>query len=299
MQGPTLDFQPVQLGMRPLVQGYTRPLGIRNSEYTFTSLLMWGTGDRIRIAEREDALYILYTFPNHAPFMLAPLCKRVEDTPRAIAVAAEYLRGIGAKPRFHGITQDNIRFFEEAGYACTPDRDNFDYVYNMEDLRTLAGKKYHGKRNHIHQFLARYEYEYIRIEEDTVPECLAVYEQWLETKDTGERGVLGEWDAIRMGLANLRALELFGGGIRIAGELRAFTLAERIDAEMAVVHFEKADADVPGLYPLINREFVEHALREVRYINREEDMGLAGLRRAKLSYNPAFMVEKYVARPQL
>ena len=87
-----------------------------------------------------------------------------------------------------------------------------------------------------------------------------------------------------------------GGGIRIQGKLAAFTLGEQINDEIAVIHIEKADSGIPGLYTIINQQFVEHAWTKVKYINREEDMGLEGLRRAKLSYNPAFMIDKFHGR---
>lgn len=290
-----LHFRPVDIQMREMVHSYTKPLHIQNSEYTFTSMLMWCKEDRIRVAEAEDTLFILYVFPHLLPFMLAPLPRRREDYPRAIEMCAAHLQGMGARPSFRCITEEYKPFFEQAGYRLTEDRDNFDYVYNMEDLRTLSGKKYHGKRNHINQFLSQYTYEYVEVTPAMSAECMGVYEEWLAGKDPTEYGILGEQEAIRIGFKYMRELELLGGGIRINGKLRAFSLGERVDDDMAVIHIEKADADVPGLYPLINREFVEHAWTGVKYINREEDMGLEGLRRAKLSYNPAYLLKKYQA----
>lgn len=291
-----LHFRPVDLSMRELVRSYTKPLHIQNSEYTFTSLFMWGKEDRIRIAEEEDILYILYVFPHLPPFMLAPLARRAEDYPKAIANCAAHLRSMNAPPSFRGITKAyNRASFERAGFALTEDRGNFDYVYSMEDLRTLRGKRFHGKRNHINQFLSQYTYEYVALTPDMFPACMALYEEWLEGKNPAEHGILGEQEAIRMGLMHMEALGLVGGGILVGGKLRAFSLGERIDEEMAVIHIEKADANMPGLYPLINREFVAHAWKDAKYINREEDMDIEGLRKAKLSYYPAYLLEKFRA----
>ncbi len=292
----TLQFEPVRLEMRELVHRYIKPLQVENSEYTFPSLLMWGQGGYIHIAQEMDVLYILYTFPHLAPFMLAPLPLDPADYPRAIARAAAHLRGMGYAPSFRGIAQAWAPYFEAAGYILEEDRDNFDYVYNMEDLRTLTGKRYHGKRNHINQFLSQYTYTYEPVTPALVPECMEVYEKWLEGRDLEVFGVQGERVALEIGFAHMQELELVGGAIRMDGKLRAFSLGERISQNMAVIYFEKADADVPGLYPLINREFVAHAWTDVRYINREEDMGLEGLRRAKLSYYPAYLLKKYRAR---
>jgi hypothetical protein len=257
--------------------------------------MMWGGKDYIRIAEQDDILYILYTFPKYKPFMLAPLAKNPADIQKAIATGAQFLRDMGAEPRFYGVTAANSCAFREAGYQLKLDRDNCDYVYNMEDLRDLAGKKYHGKRNHIHQFLSRYSYEYIEIGPEAMDACMQVYDEWMEAREPEEKSAERERDAIHIGFKYMRALELIGGGILIDGKLRAFTLAEKISPTMAVVHIEKADGAIPGLYPLINREFVNQALGDMRLINREEDMGLEGLRKAKLSYHPAFLLEKYQA----
>ncbi|MEA4969486.1 MAG: phosphatidylglycerol lysyltransferase domain-containing protein [Candidatus Pelethousia sp.] len=290
-----LRFQPVSISMRELVHSYTKPLHIQNSEYTFTSLLMWCKEDRIRIAEQEDILYILYIFPQLDPFMLAPLALREEDYPKAIATASAYLTGIGARPAFRGITEKYKPYFERAGFTLTADRGNFDYVYNMEDLLTLKGKRLHGKRNHINQFLSRYTYKYVTITPEMYAECMAIYEDWLAGKDPAEYGVLGEQEAIHIGLTHMQELGLVGGGILVDGKLRAFSLGERIDEEMAVIHIEKADSNIPGLYPLINKEFVTHAWKDMKYINREEDMDLEGLRKAKMSYSPAYLLEKFRA----
>lgn len=290
-----LCFQPVSLSMRELVQSFTKPLHIQSSEYTFTSMLMWSKEDRIRIAQQDGILYILYVFPHLDPFMLAPLALNEEDYPKAISTASAYLKSIGVRPVFRGIIERYKPYFEQAGFTLTADRGNFDYVYNMEDLRTLKGKRLHGKRNHINQFLSRYTYKYVTITPDMFDDCMAIYEEWLAGKDPAEYGVLGEQEAIRIGLKHMRELGLVGGGILVDGKLRAFSLGERIDDEMAVIHIEKADASIPGLYPLINKEFVNHTWKDVKFINREEDMGLEGLRKAKLSYFPAYLLEKYRA----
>ena len=295
IESHNLRFQPVNISMRELVHSYTKPLRIHNSEYTFTSMLMWCNGDRIRIAEQDDILYTMFVFPHLSPFMLAPLPRKIEDYPKAIAIATAYLQSIGVRPTFRGITEGYKPYFEQAGFNITPDRDNFDYVYNMEDLRTLKGKRLHGKRNHINQFLSRYTYKYITLTPDMLPDCMAIYEEWLEGKDPEEYGVLGEKEAIRIGLSYMKELGLVGGGIMVEGKLGAFSLGERLDDEMAVIHIEKADTNIPGLYPLINREFISHSWADMKYINREEDMGLDGLRKAKLSYSPEYLLEKFKA----
>ena len=204
----TLQFEPVRLEMRELVHRYIKPLQVENSEYTFPSLLMWGQGGYIHIAKEMDVLYILYTFPHLAPFMLAPLPLDPADYPRAIARAAAHLRGMGYAPSFRGIAQAWAPYFEAAGYILEEDRDNFDYVYNMEDLRTLTGKRYHGKRNHINQFLSQYTYTYEPVTPALVPECMEVYEKWLEGRDLEVFGVRGE--RVALGSGGIKKLPRIG-----------------------------------------------------------------------------------------
>lgn len=295
-----MEFEPIDIQMKARVEHYTKPWHLQCSEYTFTNLYMWGKEECIRIAEQDGAMFFLSKCGADEPFMFAPLTEDPDgDYAAALATAVDYFRSEGLTPSFRGISGPIKAAFERClGYALTEDRDDSDYVYSMESLRTLSGKKLHGKRNHINQFHAQYGdvSKYVEITADMLDECMAVYCEWLAGKDASEPGVLGEKEAIRRILTHMDTLGVKGGGIRIDGKLAAFSLGEQIDEEFAVIHIEKADSSVPGLYTIINQQFVEHAWTHVKYINREEDMGLAGLRRAKLSYNPAFMIDKFRGR---
>ena len=127
---------------------------------------------------------------------------------------------------------------------------------------------------------------------------MALYNEWLQGKEDADRDAVGEYMAIRELIMHMQTLHVVGAGIRINGRLAAYTLGERMDEEMAVIHIEKADTDVPGLFTVINNLFVKNEFTDMKYINREEDMGLEGLRRSKLSYNPVMLIEKFVGRPK-
>ncbi len=287
-----LDFKPVTLDMRREVERYIAASGTCSSEYTFTSSMMWGVDGKIFIAFDSGAMYILYRFPDVPPFMLAPLCLNEEDYPGAIQRAGEYLMALGCDEiSFRGVTDANAGYFRNAGYELSEDRDNFDYVYNMEDLRSLSGKKYHSKRNFINRLSGEREFSFVRLGPEDIEECMALYCKWAD----GREGSDWEEAAMRIGIQHARELGLVMGGIRIDGELKAFSAADKPFEDMAVVYFEKADSDIAGLYPLMNQQMVENLLGDVQYINREEDMGIEGLRKAKLSYYPAMFVEKYAA----
>ena len=185
-------------------------------------------------------------------------------------------------PVFKGISGPIKAAFERCtGYELIDDRNNSDYVYTMESLRDLVGKRLHAKRNHIHQFMAQYgeRYEYVKITGDMMGECVDVYNEWLSEKSPDETDNM-ELCAIKTLLMHMDVLGIRGGGIRIDGKLAAFTLGQKMDDNM-----------------VINNQFVQHELTDVKFINREEDMGMEGLRKAKLSYYPAYMIDKFDGRP--
>lgn len=182
-------------------------------------------------------------------------------------------------------------------FQYIPDRDSFDYIYNVEKLTTLTGKKLHGKRNHINNFLKTYpDYVYEDITQENIPDCLTVATNWMkrhseffpELKTAYEY----EYHIIEDSLSHMYELNMIGGLIKIKECPVAFTLGEPLSKDTFDVHFEKADETIQGAYPIINRDFVANSLQSYTYVNREEDLGLPGLRKAKLSYAPDILYEK-------
>ena len=179
-------------------------------------------------------------------------------------------------------------------YEFTPDRDNYEYIYKSEDLINLSGKKFRQKKNHLNQFRMQYSnYEYLPITEDIIPLCRETAASWVETHH--EEGIEDELVAINLLFDNWDALGLKGGAIKLFGRVEAFSIGEILNDRIALIHIEKANPDIRGLYQAIYNEFIRHEFSEVEFINREEDMGLPGLRQAKESYNPDHFAEKYDA----
>lgn len=181
-------------------------------------------------------------------------------------------------------------------YSIEYDRDIADYLYSYDTLAHLAGKKLHGKRNHINRFLENNpDYVYERINGRNWRECLELERAWeQENNQNDDEDKLLEQRFIAYALEHRRSLGMLGGLIRVGGRVVAFTLGEPLTKDTFLVHFEKADAGVQGAYAIINREFVRRELAGYQYINREEDMGIPGLRQAKLSYKPVRLIEKGV-----
>jgi hypothetical protein len=178
-------------------------------------------------------------------------------------------------------------------FESREDRNTFDYVYNLPELIELAGRKYHGKRNHLNQFMRSYKWEYQPMDETVAAECLNLKTEWFDLQiPEKDRSISGETEAMIVVMENFTALNLTGGVIRIDGQIQALTIGEMLNQNMVVVHIEKANTEFKGIYAAVNQQFLIHHWADVPWVNREEDMGIEGLRQAKLSYNPAVMVKK-------
>ena len=178
--------------------------------------------------------------------------------------------------------------------SIEPVRDQFDYVYQTRDLIQLSGRKYHSKRNHIHNFLQAHAFTYAALQDDHLQACLELSGRWCEVRRCEEDlNLMGEWEAIREAFTDFHALAIQGGVIMIENKVEAFALGELLNEQTAVVHIEKANPEIPGLYTMINQQFCEKTWPQVPSINREQDLGEPGLRQAKLSYYPDHLVEKF------
>ena len=179
-------------------------------------------------------------------------------------------------------------------YEIIPERDNFDYIYKREDLANLAGKKYHSKRNHISAFSKKYNWSYEKLNDSNTEEFLAFSEKWyLDKGEVFDEGLAAEQKALKEILSSDVGINYKGALIRIDDKVVAVTMGSPINSKVFDIHFEKADAEYLTAYALINREFALRELEEYEYINREDDLGIEGLRKAKLSYKPEILLEKY------
>ncbi|MCI7571359.1 MAG: phosphatidylglycerol lysyltransferase domain-containing protein [Clostridiales bacterium] len=294
-------FEPITIRQRPLIDKYLSVWGLENSIYTASNLIMWGHEGKLKVAEEDSTLYILGHYENEPPFMYAPLTlDKHADYAEAVEAGRQEMLALGISPLFRGISELPLELFRTQcrNYTLELDLDNCDYIYESEKLISLSGKKLHAKRNHINQFIAEHpDYSYVKLTPDMKDEALVVQLSWLENKEALLPGMDGEYDAIRLLFEHMDELGIVGGGIMLNDKLVAFSLGQRISERMMVVHIEKGDDNIPGIYAIINQRFTEANCSGLIYVNREEDMGIPGLRRAKRSYLPAFMIDKYTARP--
>lgn len=266
------------------------------SELTFTNLFIWRKHFNFRWCFYNDCLCVIGKENSGPDFAMAP----VGPSGRAQTGLAllEWLKETMAIPSPAIERADEGLALEAAGSSrllAEEKREHFDYVYLTRDLIDLPGNKNRSKRNHINQFFRAHDsYVYEELNERHIEAALSLQEKWcLLRRCEEDLNLLGEWDAIREILKNYRALEVAGAVIIVDGEVKAFTLGEPLSDEMTVIHIEKAEPGIPGLYQLINQQFCARRWTDVKFINREQDLGLPGLREAKLSYNPDRFIKKY------
>ena len=182
-------------------------------------------------------------------------------------------------------------------FVVEPLRDHFDYVYRTGDLINLAGGNYHSQRNHLNSLARSHPFRYEPLREEHLSACLYLCARWCQVKRCEcDLSLLGEWEAVTAALANYQALSLQGGVILIHDRVAAFSCGELLNQETAVIHLEKADPELRGLYAVINQQFCRQAWAGVNFVNREQDLGEPGLRKAKMSYHPHHLVEKFRIR---
>ena len=268
-----------------------------NAHFNFTNLFMWRKIYQIQWTEEAGFLCIKAQWDGKS-FFLPPFGPEA-DYETIIAKLEAYSREMNFSFQIRGAENFIVKILENIrpGYfEGTPDRDNFDYVYLSEDMIHFKGRKFHQKKNHANYFRKNYpQYEYRPMPAELALACIDFNIEWCKKRDCKKGDDLDcEKDAVIEALTHFETLGFAGGVIYIDGEIKAFTFGEKINSDTAVVHVEKGDTDIRGIYPVINQDFCASNWSEVTYINREEDMGVEGLRKAKESYNPVKMIEKSI-----
>ena len=179
-------------------------------------------------------------------------------------------------------------------YDIFESRNEFDYIYNSSDLINLSGKKYHSKRNHISSFSKKHDWRYEEISAKNIDKVRLCAKKWYGQYDDMDEELKNEMRGVELMLDNMEALDIVGGAIVVGDEVVAFTLGSAINEQIYNIHTEKALDDFDTAYSVIKREFAARNLADYQYINREDDLGIEGLRRAKLSYRPQIILPKYI-----
>lgn len=289
------EFKPIELEDRDFIRESLRKYQPQTSELTFTNLFIWRLHYGIQWSVYQDWLLILSNTTDSDLFAFPPIGP--PSRREVVRLLLQWLKEEKKEREPRIERTDKLLVSEIQGasdLSIEPTQDHFDYVYRSEDLIQLAGRKYHSKRNHIHQFLRVHSFTYAPLSNELVKACLALAESWCQWHRCEEDlNLLDEWEAVHQALNNFDNLRIEGGVILIENKVEAFALGELLNDQTAVVHIEKANPEIPELYAMINQQFCEKIWRNVPYVNREQDLGEPGLRKAKLSYFPDHLVEKF------
>ncbi len=265
----------------------------------FANLFGWAVKYETCYAIADDTLFIRFTSPTRShPAYLIPIMRGggcVDASLDRLKAEAE----LGNYPLvIMGITpqcREHLEAVSPGAFTFLEDEGNADYIYLRERLVSLSGKSLQSKRNHINKFEKLYpDYSYEPITKGDCAECLAVEQEWLRQHGT-EEGEDKEQEVIQRLFDHFDELGLSGGILRVAGQVVAFTLGSPINETTFGVHIEKANRDYDGSYTMINKLFASTIPEQYVYVNREEDLGLEGLRKAKLSYKPETILPKIAA----
>lgn len=290
-----IDFQPFDLENKATYDAILQNCGVRGCEYNFVNLYLWG---RQRAAFLYDHLVFFSQF-NRKSVYLFPVGKG--DLVPVVEAVIHDAKERGIPCRFTGLTHNDCATLEQlfpGRFRYHIDRDSFDYVYAIEDLTELRGRRFQKKRNHLNRFRADHpDCRLVPITDENTPAVSAMVEAWygLRQQENPHGDYHMERAALKKALRHRKELEMEGLLLMDGDKLLAMAIGSRLNSDTFDIHFEKALEANDGTYAAINQGFAQYLHEkypDIRWLNREEDMGLEGLRKAKMSYNPEQMIEK-------
>lgn len=289
-----LVFKKIEITDKEIITKTLLDTRCRCSDFAFANLFCWSPKFNTSFDIVEKTVFLKCFDENKKPFYMMPIGE--QDLKQSLQMLIDDAKKNNTPFRMRGVTERmweyiNTHFPDEFEYIIH--RDDAEYIYDAEKLRTLAGKKMQKKRNHINRFKAEYpswEYESI-VSRKQLAECIKMLEIWdeIEHKDHHKNF---DFIASDLMIKHFFELDLKGGLLRVDNKIIAFTLGSHLTSDTFCVHLEKAFWDYNGAYTMINQQFLQHEAQLYKYINREEDLGIEGIRKAKLSYYPEMLLQE-------
>jgi hypothetical protein len=295
-----ITFKDIELEDREVIDSKLQSQNYRASDLCFTNLYAWGKKFNTQFAVTDDWLFIRFKDNNGRNSYLKPI--GTGDIKEGIEIILEDHKQFDTIFQIRGMTKEMIDEVEKAfpnTFNFKLNRSVSDYIYTVDKLRELKGKKLQSKRNHINRFKRENDWKYKTLTNnpELVRECKVMLDKWMELNiEEKDPSLIYDDFATTIMLENFERLNLRGGLICVDNEIVAFSIGEPLTEDTIVVHVEKAFTSIHGAYTIVNQEFALNETDGYTYINREEDMGVENLRRAKLSYQPDILLEKYNAR---
>ncbi len=289
-----LKFSKIDMSAKDKISPYLYSSNELSCETAFVNFIIWKKAYSYEFAEFEGGIIIRFYINNHRVYYLpygdvkTGVELILENDSDVMIAAAKGLR-----------EEEFSRHFANK-FVYTPYRDAYEYIYLSENLATLAGKKFHSKRNHVASFSKKYDWEFRLFDSSNLSDAEDVAKKWFAGKGiTPDMNEYLELETLPYLLQNREELCVLGGVLYVDGQAVAYTLGSKKNNSVFVTHTEKALPEFPGAYAVINQEFAKYLQKDYVYINREDDLGLEGLRRAKLSYNPDIILEKFICTPKI
>ncbi len=287
-----LSFQAIELDRQAEYRALLQSCPQVCSDYSFANLWSWSEVYGLQWAWTEDLVWIRQQEPE--TLLWAPVGNWAGQDWKAVRAA------LPAECRhFTRVPQELCDIWEEAfgsRMEAEPEPDQFDYLYDARELRDLPGNRFHKKKNLVNQFKRKNSYAYVEMNAEMADRAMALQDDWCNWRLCDSSSQLSaENQAIMKTLQNWGALEkLMGGCIFVEDLIVAYTIGEMLTADTLLIHFEKGCPEYKGAYQAINQLFLQQQPeQQVRQVNREQDAGDEGLRKAKLSYNPTGFLKKY------
>lgn len=292
-----LEYKLVTIEDKDWVDSIFKECNRRGNEYTFANLFDWSKPMNIKIAKFEDN--IIFKHFQKSSVYSCPIGNG--NLPEAIRMILKESHDNNEKLQLVNMDEFDAKILEEhfpGQFSISEKRSDFDYIYESSDLSQLAGKKYHGKRNHISKFLKLYpDWRYEAIDENNISTAKKMSEVWYNRAlITKEKSIELERQAVNNAFQYYFQMDLTGGILFVGNDPVAYTFGSPSCSDTIVVHAEKALIEYECAYTMVNCEFAKSVASDYKYINREDDMGLEGLRIAKLSYRPSFFYKRFIAR---
>lgn len=285
-----MEWKNLEIQDKKIIDEYTKGR-FSTCDYNFTNQILWSIGERTQYRVQDEVLTIKGIYEDEEYYYM-PIPK--SESSENLSAWKGTIREIIASGKRVILVPEYWKNLLEEEFILEERRESFDYIYNSQDLGTLKGRKYSKKKNKINNFNKLYNYTYERIGSNNIDEVINFQESWCQTRECYSIPILSNENLGIMNiLHNFDKLDLVGAFIRVDDKIIAYAIGERLDEDYAVVHIEKGINSYIGSYQMINYLFAQNEFSTCKYINREDDFGDEGLREAKESYHPAFLLKKY------
>ncbi len=288
-----IEFRDIDISDKQDINCCLKISDFMGCEYSFANNMAWKRLSDSKIAFYKNFYIVRSITEDNKPFFVFP--SGSGDYLEVFRELKKYTDSLNVPLQISGVTKNYLPMFNELfpqQFTIEYDRDSSDYIYLTSDLIDLKGKKFHSKRNHLSHFKSL-DYDFSLIKEKDFDDCISFCTEDYNNKDKNFSSIAEQY-AINTYFSYFNELGLTGGIIRINGKVSAVTIGETLNSNTFCVHIEKADRRFDGIYTAINNFFVSSVANDCLYVNREEDLGIEGLRKSKLSYNPAFLLDKYI-----